>query len=480
MLRPPLIGMTLAMWLWRIIGAIALFGLVGCGGPRPEKGASCTASPQQPTAVTMPFAEGPAAGSAPLLSQRRSTALLSGNSTLELDKRNDVFLRDLLDSIEHGSGPYHVLALSAGGQWGAYGAGVLAGLAAANDVPDFSLVTGISTGAMLAPLLFMGEYAEARDLYTNLTEADIYRMRSVGELLIANSLVDTTPLRAKVAAIINQDFVDRLAHENTERHRVLAVQSVDLDAGTSVIFDLTAVATGRDHPCGDAVSPRDCILHAVMAAAAIPVAFPPEFINGDMYVDGGLRQHAFSLKVMQATVRRPTMLRSYFSRAAGPLLLTPDSAAEPSARPIDLTLIANTDFVVAPQCVGNGFLKIAERSAGVAIDQLSIGSFYRVMSETLEQKGDTARFTFADPKLTGCSRAPSSASQSGVIDAFDRTYMRCLFRAACTLAARGADIWHTSPDDLPHSPSVEVREPLATFARPTRPQPPAICDIAAE
>ena len=311
MLRPPLIGMTLAMWLWRIIGAIALFGLVGCGGPRPEKGASCTASPQQPTAATMPFAEGPAAGSAPLLSQRRSTALPSGNSTLELDKRNDVFLRDLLDSIEHGSGPYHVLALSAGGQWGAYGAGVLAGLAAANDVPDFSLVTGISTGAMLAPLLFMGEYAEARNLYTNLTDADIYRMRSVGELLIANSLVDTTPLRAKVAAIINQDFVDRLAHENTERHRVLAVQSVDLDAGTSVIFDLTAVATGRDHPCGDAVSPRDCILHAVMAAAAIPVAFPPEFINGDMYVDGGLRQHAFSLKVMQATVRRPTMLRSY-------------------------------------------------------------------------------------------------------------------------------------------------------------------------
>ena len=282
------------MWLWRIIGAIALFGLVGCGGPRPEKGASCTASPQQPTAVTMPFAEGPAAGSAPLLSQRRSTALLSGNSTLELDKRNDVFLRDLLDSIEHGSGPYHVLALSAGGQWGAYGAGVLAGLAAANDVPDFSLVTGISTGAMLAPLLFMGEYAEARDLYTNLTEADIYRMRSVGELLIANSLVDTTPLRAKVAAIINQDFVDRLAHENTERHRVLAVQSVDLDAGPR-----SSSISPPSRPVGiiPAAMPcrrADCILHAVMAAAAIPVSVSPEFINGDMYVDGGLRQHAFS------------------------------------------------------------------------------------------------------------------------------------------------------------------------------------------
>ena len=76
-----------------------------------------------------------------------------------------------------------------------------------------------------------------------------------------------------------------------------------------------------------------------------------------MYVDGGLRQHAFSLKVMQATGRRPAMLLSSLSRAVGPLLLRPDSAAEPSARPIDLTLIANTDFVVTPQCVGNGFLR---------------------------------------------------------------------------------------------------------------------------
>ena len=115
---------------------------------------------------------------------------------------------------------------------GAYGAGVLAGLAAANNVPAFSLVTGISIGAMLAPRLFMGEYTEARNFYTNLTDSDIYRMRSVGELLIANSLVDTAPLRAKVAAIITQDFVDRLARENAERHRVPAVQSVDLDAGT--------------------------------------------------------------------------------------------------------------------------------------------------------------------------------------------------------------------------------------------------------
>ena len=65
MLCPPLIGMTLDMRLWRITGFIALVGLVGCRGPRPEKGASCSAAPQPPTAATLPFVEGPAAGSAP-------------------------------------------------------------------------------------------------------------------------------------------------------------------------------------------------------------------------------------------------------------------------------------------------------------------------------------------------------------------------------------------------------------------------------
>jgi hypothetical protein len=463
------------MPLWRSIGAIALIGffLLGCGGPRP-KGESCHATSASFVGIA-PFGAAPTART---LLQRR-TVVQPDSSILEVDRRNESFIRDLLDSIDHGTGPYHVLALSAGGQWGAYGAGVLAGLNDARATPEFSLVTGISTGAMLAPLMFLGEYAKARELYTNLTNADVFRMRATLELLRANSLVDTAPLRAKIATIITADFVERLARENAEKHRVLAVQSVDLDAGSSVVFDLTAIATGTDHPCGQTVSPAECIMDAVMAAAAIPVAFPPEFINGDMYVDGGLRQHAFSLKLMQATLRRPATLRSHLLQGAGNMLIRPDATPEATTRPIDLTLIANTDFVVAPQCVHNGILTIAERSAGVAIDQLSIGSFYRVMSETLEQPDDTARFTFADPGLTECTPPPSTSS-SGVIDAFDKSYMRCLWKAGCTLAAAGASIWHTTPDDLPQSPSVNLKLQPAAIARRALPQPPAICEVASQ
>ena len=65
-----------------------------------------------------------------------------------------------------------------------------------------------------------------------------------------------------------------------------------------------------------------------------------------MFVDAGLRQHAFSLKVMQATLRRPNMPRSHLGQATGRFLLEPDATAEPAVRAIDLTLIANTDFAL--------------------------------------------------------------------------------------------------------------------------------------
>jgi predicted acylesterase/phospholipase RssA len=97
-----------------------------------------------------------------------------------------------------------VLALSAGGEGGAYGAGVVAGWKynAAYPPPGFDLVTGISTGALLAPLVFLDEDAAAKRLYTNIATDDIYRPRSGLELLFANSLTDTEPLREKVQSTV--------------------------------------------------------------------------------------------------------------------------------------------------------------------------------------------------------------------------------------------------------------------------------------
>jgi len=453
--------------------ACVLVWMAGCGGPRPQQGAICT-SPQGTTtptsAVVVPQ---PAPVSAPSAPRPQPTASPNAGSTLEVDPANDAFIRDLLDSTHQGKGHYKVLAISAGGQWGAYGAGVLAGLDAAGKVPDFRLVTGISTGALLAPLMFLGDYEGAKQLYTSITSDDIYRTRPLSELITANSLLDSSPLRRKVGTVLTPEIIEHIRRENIDNHRVLAVQSVDIDAGVSVVFDLTAIAADKYRPCGEQVSARDCIIHAVIAAAAIPVAFPPEFIQGDMYVDGGLRQYAFSIKVALEAVHHRSRLSSLLSVTHGPRRLPTGGPTEPDSRPIALTLIANTDFVVLPQCVGNGILPIAERAAGVALDQLSIGSFYRLMSETLEQPSDKARFTYADPALTKCTLPASSGS---ALEAFDQGYMRCLFKAACIAASNGEEIWHYNPDDLPESPAVGV-VPTPSAAAVVPRTVPAICEV---
>ncbi len=78
------------------------------------------------------------------------------------------------------------LALSGGGGDGAFGAGILCGWTEGGHRPRFKLVTGISTGALIAPFAFLGsEYdAKLKEAYTTITDKDIYKVPSVVKLII--------------------------------------------------------------------------------------------------------------------------------------------------------------------------------------------------------------------------------------------------------------------------------------------------------
>jgi hypothetical protein len=67
------------------------------------------------------------------------------------------------------------LAISGGGANGAFGAGFLNGWTAAGTRPEFKVVTGISTGALIAPFAFLGpEYDEVlHRFYTTLRSENI-------------------------------------------------------------------------------------------------------------------------------------------------------------------------------------------------------------------------------------------------------------------------------------------------------------------
>jgi patatin-like phospholipase len=244
--------------------------------------------------------------------------------------------------------------------------------------------------------------------------------------------------------------------------------------GSRSSFDLTAIAQGKNFPVCSRMSPRECIINAMLAASAIPVAFPPVFIDKEMYVDGSLRQHGFTINLITGVLHSPTDTRRNLDNPEGFALRLP-STPDPEATGIALTLIANTALEYPLACTGNGIRDIAERSAIISVDQLSIGSFFRLLAETQSHPGSGAKFTYADPALTKC--ALGQTATESLTGTFNRDYMRCLYRSGCTLAAAGTRLWHTQPTDLPHSP-IARRAVSAPDIQPVAESVPPMCTFA--
>ncbi len=186
---------------------------------------------------------------------------------------------------------FTMLALSGGGANGAFGAGVMSGWTSRGDRPEFDVVTGISTGALMAPLVFLGPKLDetlAR-LYANAQASRIYRDRPIQDVIKELSVKDPGPLRAMIRELINEDFVDALAYEHM-RGRRLYVGTTDLDAQRSIVWDLGAIASSASPVKVTKI--RDILL----ASSSVPLIFPPVYfqvahegkIYQQMHVDGGI------------------------------------------------------------------------------------------------------------------------------------------------------------------------------------------------
>jgi predicted acylesterase/phospholipase RssA len=188
------------------------------------------------------------------------------------------------DALPPQPGPW--LILSSGGEDGAFGAGLLVGLSAAKMRPDYALVTGVSTGALMAPFAFAGaHYDDAlKKAYTTVTAADVFEAGRSGE-----SFVDSWPLRDLIAKEITPELMADIAaaHRNGRR---LFVLTTNLDAERSVVWNMGAIAA---HGGDDA---RKLFCSVLLASASVPGGFPPVLIdveaNGkrfaEMHADGGL------------------------------------------------------------------------------------------------------------------------------------------------------------------------------------------------
>src|SRR5260370_11676959 len=137
--------------------------------------------------------------------------------------------------------PESLLAISGGGDNGAFGAGVLVGWSESRTRPSFKIVTGISTGALIAPLAFVGrEYDPLlSEMYTTIDETDIFEKRPIVAGLLSDALADSRPLQSLIARYVDANLMARIAEES-QRGRALVIITKNLDAGLPGVWNTAA------------------------------------------------------------------------------------------------------------------------------------------------------------------------------------------------------------------------------------------------
>ena len=304
--------------------------------------------------------------------------------------------------------PAVFLAVSGGGDNGAFGAGLLNGWTKAGDRPEFKLVTGVSTGALIAPFAFLGPSQDQtlKDFYTTTGPSDIMKPRSLLAAVTSDALADNRPLWQQVEEVIDQAFLDAIAGEH-EKGRILLIATTDLDARQAVLWNMTKIAASGH--------PRSLPLFRsiMVASAAIPAAFPPVMIDveaagneyQEMHVDGGTLSQVFvyppGLKVKEITKKHAITRerRAYIIRNAR---LDPDWAN-----------------------VERSTMDIAERAISSLIHSQGVGDLYRIYLETQRDEVDF-NLAYVPADFDFPHR-----------EEFDTEFMRALYQRGYDMATEG-------------------------------------------
>lgn len=191
---------------------------------------------------------------------------------------------------------YNILALSGGGAYGAYTAGVVCGWTETGTRPEFDVITGISTGSLIACLAFLGPStdAEIQRFYTQTSTRDLYRIHKPIRSLFSAYIADNTPLAERLSATVTPQFLAAVAQEHLKGRR-LYVGTTNLNTRRLVVWDMGAIAT-RGTPAS-----RELFINVLLASTAIPGFFPPVRFSVDVdgkpceeiHVDGGVSRAVF-------------------------------------------------------------------------------------------------------------------------------------------------------------------------------------------
>jgi hypothetical protein len=179
----------------------------------------------------------------------------------------------------------NILSLSGGGQNGAFGAGLLTGWRESGQRPEFDLVGGVSTGALLATHALLGtpaDDAQLEEMYTQISKKDVHIERRIFSLAFgADSLSDTAPLQALIAKFITAETLKRVAAASDD-NRFVFVGTTNIDYGQTWVWNMALIAKDGN---------LDLYRQVLLASASFPIVFPPVEIDGHLFVDGAARSN---------------------------------------------------------------------------------------------------------------------------------------------------------------------------------------------
>jgi hypothetical protein len=301
--------------------------------------------------------------------------------------------------------PMSMLAISGGGDGGAFGAGLMAGWTASGTRPEFKVVTGVRTGALIAPFAFLGPQDDPilKQVFTQVSSKDIFRRRGLLRGMFADALSDTTPLFQLVERHVDRQMLDQIAAEYA-KGRLLLIGTTNLDIGEPVIWNMTAIAASPDPKA------LDLFRRILIASSAIPGVFPPVLIDVDadgahyqeMHVDGGAMSQVFLY----------------------PPGLTASDPGVPQ-RQRTAYIIRNDKLEPEWENVRRRTLPIAARAISSLMQTQGIGDLYRIYLTTQRDGVD-----FNLTSIPASFNTPHTTQ-------FDTTYMRSLYQTGYDLAAKG-------------------------------------------
>ncbi|MGI9308888.1 MAG: patatin-like phospholipase family protein [Gammaproteobacteria bacterium] len=300
------------------------------------------------------------------------------------------------------------VAISGGGANGAFGAGLFNGWTEAGTRPEFAVVTGVSTGALTAPFVFLGpEYDDVLNtVYTTTRTEDIANERNLLNGFFSDAMADTEPLQELIAKYITADIIAAIGVEH-QKGRRLFVGTVNLDAGRSMIWNIGAIALS-DYP------DKLRFIHELMrASASIPIVFPPVVIPveadgvtyDELHVDGGTGSQVFvypaavNMKIIKDKLKVQGTPRVYVLRNS---FIDPDY-----------------------QGVNRSVLPIASRTVDSLIRTQGIGDLYQIYALCVRDGND---FNLA--------YIPSSFTEEPA-ESFDPVYMSKLFELGYKMGRDG-------------------------------------------